>query len=48
MKRMAGLLAALALAALIAACGGGEESNTTPIADRRPGHGSVCLLRRSR
>ena len=32
MKRMAGLLAALALAALSAACGGGEESNTTPIA----------------
>ncbi|MGZ8416835.1 MAG: branched-chain amino acid ABC transporter substrate-binding protein [Methyloceanibacter sp.] len=29
---MAGLLAALALAALSAACGGGEESNTTPIA----------------
>jgi hypothetical protein len=32
MKRMAGLIAALAQAALIAACGGGEESNTTPIA----------------
>lgn len=32
MKRMAGLLAALALAASSAACGGGEESNTTPIA----------------
>ncbi|HZV93878.1 MAG TPA: branched-chain amino acid ABC transporter substrate-binding protein, partial [Caldimonas sp.] len=29
---MAGLLAAFALAALSAACGGGEESNTTPIA----------------
>jgi branched-chain amino acid transport system substrate-binding protein len=32
MKRIVGLLAAFALAALSAACGGGEESTTTPIA----------------
>lgn len=32
MKRMAGLIAVLAQAVLVAACGGGEESNTTPIA----------------
>jgi branched-chain amino acid transport system substrate-binding protein len=32
MKRMPGLMAALALSVLGAACGGGEESNTTPIA----------------
>ena len=32
MKRMAGLIAALAQAVLIVGCGGSEESNTTPIA----------------
>jgi branched-chain amino acid transport system substrate-binding protein len=32
MKRMAGLLAALAQTVMVVACGGGEESNTTPIA----------------
>ncbi len=32
MKRMAGLIAALAQAVLIVGCGGSDESNTTPIA----------------
>ena len=32
MKRMAGLIAALALAVLVVGCGSGEESNTIPIA----------------
>jgi ABC-type glycerol-3-phosphate transport system substrate-binding protein len=33
MKRMAGLIAALALAVIAAGCGnGGEDSKTTPIA----------------
>ena len=32
MKRMAGLIAAFALAVLVAGCGDSEESNTTPIA----------------
>src|SRR6516225_3964937 len=42
MKRMAGLIAALAQAVLIVGCGGSEESNTTPIAIVGPGTGQYA------